>query len=135
VWVELYLYLTCMPLWHVMGHHLPVDIGGHEMTKVGRQQQKRTFTVLIWKPEGVRPLGRPLIRRLTCRATKHNCTFSRWSRTGHRFYHRSGYIFISACRGFMCTAKGLGLPCPWNVSTRYHLKEGMKPCSVPFEDL
>lgn len=115
-WVQLYLYLTSVPPWHVTGQPLPLplDIGGCEIrANVGRQHQKHLFTVLIWEPEGIRPHGRPLIIWQVNLQGYSTWTFCGWSWTGLRQYHGSGRVFASWCRAcFMCISKGSGLPCP-----------------------
>ena len=71
---------------------LPLDSGGHEIrANVGRQQQKHLFTVLVWKPEWVRPLGRPLI----VLQGYNTRIFCGWSWAGRRQYCGSCRVFAS----------------------------------------
>jgi len=108
-WVQLYLYLTSVPPWCVMEQPLPLpfDIGGCEIrANVGRQHQKHLFTVLIWKPEGVRSFGWPLILWWGILQGYNTRTFCGWSQTGQRLYCGIGPVYPTWCRArFMYISK------------------------------
>jgi len=128
-WVQLYLYVTSVPPWHVMGQPLPLplDIGGCGMrANVGRQHQKHLFSVLIWKPEGKRPLGRPLIIRSINLRGYNTQTFCGWSRqVGDSTVGSVVYWHLDAVLISYAYQKAQDFLVLRNVSTQYHINEGI----------